>query len=149
MVTKKPKGLGRGLEALLGPKVDDVAIAAANAQQGEPSTLPLAQLVPGMYQPRTRMDEGALQELANSCKAPSSMRVRGWYMPGTSCANGNVLGSPCCALAAAIATSSTLGPSSASSPRPNPLGFLVTIFFFSRCFLLLHFSCCLLCAYKV
>ena len=48
MVTKKPKGLGRGLEALLGPKVDDIAIAAANAQLGEPSTLPLAQLVPGM-----------------------------------------------------------------------------------------------------
>ena len=41
MVTKKPKGLGRGLEALLGPKVDDIAIAAANAQLGEPSTLPL------------------------------------------------------------------------------------------------------------
>jgi len=74
MVTKKPKGLGRGLEALLGPKVDDVAIAAANAQQGEPSTLPLAQLVPGMYQPRTRMDEGALQELAESIKVQGIMQ---------------------------------------------------------------------------
>lgn len=74
MVTKKPKGLGRGLEALLGPKVDDVAIAAANAQQGEPSTLPLVQLVPGKYQPRTRMDEGALQELAESIKAQGIMQ---------------------------------------------------------------------------
>ena len=74
MVTKKPKGLGRGLEALLGPKVDDVAIAAANVQQGEPSTLPLAQLVPGMYQPRTRMDEGALQELAESIKVQGIMQ---------------------------------------------------------------------------
>jgi ParB family chromosome partitioning protein len=74
MVTKKPKGLGRGLEALLGPKVDDAAVAAANAQQGEPSTLPLADLVPGMYQPRTRMDEGALYELAESIKAQGIMQ---------------------------------------------------------------------------
>jgi len=74
MVTKKPKGLGRGLEALLGPKVDDTAVAAANAKQGEPSTLPLDQLVPGMYQPRTRMDEGALYELAESIKAQGIMQ---------------------------------------------------------------------------
>ena len=74
MVTKKPKGLGRGLEALLGPKVDDAAVAAANAKQGEPSTLPLDQLVPGMYQPRTRMDEGALYELAESIKVQGIMQ---------------------------------------------------------------------------
>ena len=74
MVTKKPKGLGRGLEALLGPKVDDAAMAAANKQQGEPSTLPLDQMVPGMYQPRTRMDEGALYELAESIKAQGIMQ---------------------------------------------------------------------------
>ena len=74
MVTKKPKGLGRGLEALLGPKVDDAAVAAANKQQGEPSTLPLDQMVPGMYQPRTRMDEGSLYELAESIKAQGIMQ---------------------------------------------------------------------------
>ena len=74
MVTKKPKGLGRGLEALLGPKVDDAAVAAANKKQGEPNTLPLDQLVPGMYQPRTRMDEGALYELAESIKAQGIMQ---------------------------------------------------------------------------
>ncbi len=74
MVTKKPKGLGRGLEALLGPRVDDAAVAAANAKQGEPNTLPLDQLVPGMYQPRTRMDEGALYELAESIKAQGIMQ---------------------------------------------------------------------------
>lgn len=74
MVTKKPKGLGRGLEALLGPKVDDAAVAAANAKQGEPNTLPLDQLVPGMYQPRTRMDESALYELAESIKAQGIMQ---------------------------------------------------------------------------
>jgi ParB family chromosome partitioning protein len=74
MVTKKPKGLGRGLEALLGPKVDDAAVAAANKKQGEPNTLPLTELVPGMYQPRTRMDEGALYELAESIKAQGIMQ---------------------------------------------------------------------------
>jgi ParB family transcriptional regulator, chromosome partitioning protein len=74
MVTKKPKGLGRGLEALLGPKVDDAAVAAANKQQGEPNTLALDQLVTGMYQPRTRMDEGALYELAESIKVQGIMQ---------------------------------------------------------------------------
>ncbi len=73
MVTKKPKGLGRGLEALLGPKVDDAAPAAA-AVEGAPSNLTLDQLVPGQYQPRTRMDEGALYELAESIKAQGVMQ---------------------------------------------------------------------------
>ena len=68
MVTKKPKGLGLGLEALLGPKVSD-APAAAPPGDGSPSTLKLSQLQPGKYQPRTRMDEGALYELAESIKS--------------------------------------------------------------------------------
>ena len=59
MVTKKPKGLGLGLEALLGPKVADAAAADAS----RPSTLRLDQLQAGKYQPRTRMDEGSLFEL--------------------------------------------------------------------------------------
>lgn len=71
MVTKKPKGLGLGLEALLGPKVDDAAKAAP---QGAPSTLKIAQLQPGKYQPRTRMDEGALYELAESIKSQGVMQ---------------------------------------------------------------------------
>ncbi|WP_367066964.1 ParB/RepB/Spo0J family partition protein [Oryzisolibacter sp. LB2S] len=74
MVTKKPKGLGRGLEALLGPKVEDRVEQAAAAAQGLPSTLALEQLVPGVYQPRTRMDEGALYELAESIKAQGVMQ---------------------------------------------------------------------------
>ena len=73
MVTKKPKGLGRGLEALLGPKVEDKPTAEA-APAGAPSTLPLDQLVPGQYQPRTRMDEGALYELAESIKVQGVMQ---------------------------------------------------------------------------
>ena len=75
MVTKKPKGLGRGLEALLGPTVDETSNANAHAaaQQaastGLPTSLLLEELIPGIYQPRTRMDEGALYELAESIKA--------------------------------------------------------------------------------
>jgi ParB family transcriptional regulator, chromosome partitioning protein len=76
MVTKKPKGLGRGLEALLGPKVAEAS--SPEAQETErnqtPSNLPLSALVPGVYQPRTRMDEGALYELAESIKAQGIMQ---------------------------------------------------------------------------
>jgi ParB family chromosome partitioning protein len=72
MVTKKPKGLGRGLEALLGPNVSDRAAFDASAgnpvSPGQPASLLLADMLPGAYQPRTRMDEGALYELAESIK---------------------------------------------------------------------------------
>jgi ParB family transcriptional regulator, chromosome partitioning protein len=72
MVTKKPKGLGLGLEALLGPKVSDTPTPAA--AEGAPSTLKLAQMQAGKYQPRTRMDEGSLYELAESIKAQGIMQ---------------------------------------------------------------------------
>ncbi|PUE12576.1 ParB/RepB/Spo0J family partition protein [Limnohabitans sp. T6-20] len=74
MVTKKPKGLGRGLEALLGPKVQDAPAADMTAETGVPTQLKLDQMVAGMYQPRTRMDEGALYELAESIKAQGIMQ---------------------------------------------------------------------------
>jgi ParB family transcriptional regulator, chromosome partitioning protein len=75
MVTKKPKGLGMGLEALLGPKVKDISAAdAASANPGLPTTLLLADMVAGVYQPRTHMDEGALYELAESIKAQGIMQ---------------------------------------------------------------------------
>jgi ParB family transcriptional regulator, chromosome partitioning protein len=76
MVTKKPKGLGRGLEALLGPKVAEAASpdAQENERNATPSVLPLTELVAGVYQPRTRMDEGALYELAESIKAQGIMQ---------------------------------------------------------------------------
>ena len=73
MVTKKPKGLGRGLEALLGPKAS-APEAPTSSATGQPTTLALDDLVPGMYQPRTRMDEGALYELAESIKAQGIMQ---------------------------------------------------------------------------
>jgi ParB family chromosome partitioning protein len=74
MVTKKPKGLGRGLEALLGPKVAEGPAEGAPANPGLPASLLLADMVPGQYQPRTRMDEGALYELAESIKAQGIMQ---------------------------------------------------------------------------
>jgi ParB family transcriptional regulator, chromosome partitioning protein len=70
MVTKKPKGLGMGLEALLGPKVSEAAAVADSL----PTTLKLQQLRAGKYQPRTRMDEGSLYELAESIKNQGVMQ---------------------------------------------------------------------------
>jgi ParB family chromosome partitioning protein len=75
MATKKPKGLGMGLEALLGPKVLERSEQEAQANSaGQPNTLLLTDMVPGVYQPRTRMDEGALYELAESIKAQGIMQ---------------------------------------------------------------------------
>jgi ParB family transcriptional regulator, chromosome partitioning protein len=74
MVTKKPKGLGRGLEALLGPTAAATPADAGGTNAGQPASLLLADMVPGMYQPRTRMDEGALYELAESIKAQGIMQ---------------------------------------------------------------------------
>jgi len=74
MVTKKPKGLGRGLEALLGPAATEPATDAGSPSPGQPASLRLADMVPGMYQPRTRMDEGALYELAESIKSQGIMQ---------------------------------------------------------------------------
>lgn len=74
MATKKPKGLGRGLEALLGPTVHESATEGTPEHPGTPASLLLADMVPGKYQPRTRMDEGALYELAESIKAQGIMQ---------------------------------------------------------------------------
>jgi ParB family chromosome partitioning protein len=73
MVTKKPKGLGRGLSALLGPAVSESADPAGGTSAGQPASLRLEDMVPGQYQPRTHMDEGALYELAESIKAQGIM----------------------------------------------------------------------------
>lgn len=58
----RQKGLGRGLDALLGggPKA---------RSEGELSQLPVRSLRPGKYQPRTRMDQASLAELADSIRA--------------------------------------------------------------------------------
>jgi ParB family chromosome partitioning protein len=74
MVTKKPKGLGRGLEALLGPTAAEGPADTSGVSPGLPASLLLSDMVPGTYQPRTRMDEGALYELAESIKAQGIMQ---------------------------------------------------------------------------
>jgi ParB family chromosome partitioning protein len=62
----KLKGLGRGLDALLGE---------GDTVDGERLlTLPVESLVPGKYQPRTRMDGEALAELAESIKSQGLMQ---------------------------------------------------------------------------
>jgi ParB family transcriptional regulator, chromosome partitioning protein len=72
MVTTKPKrGLGLGLEALLGPKVNDVSVSV---DDGVIRSIKLSQLDSGAYQPRTRMDEGSLYELAESIKTQGIMQ---------------------------------------------------------------------------
>src|ERR1700739_1986944 len=63
-MTRKPKGLGRGLDALLG----DSGVAL-QTPAGAPQTLAIEQLRPGRYQPRTRMDPQSLNELADSIRA--------------------------------------------------------------------------------
>ena len=72
---KKPKGLGRGLEALLGPTaVDAFDHPGDSGTPPNPTVLRLDQMVAGAYQPRTRMDEGALYELAESIKVQGIMQ---------------------------------------------------------------------------
>lgn len=73
MATAKKRGLGRGLDALLGPKgaMSPVSVAAvAEPQPGEVlRKLPIDALQPGKYQPRRDMDEAKLAELADSIRA--------------------------------------------------------------------------------
>ncbi len=58
----KKRGLGRGLDALLG----DVSVAAKSANTVTQQTLPIELLQRGKYQPRKDMNPEKLQELANS-----------------------------------------------------------------------------------
>ncbi|MEM9170124.1 MAG: ParB/RepB/Spo0J family partition protein [Pseudomonadota bacterium] len=68
---KKEKGLGRGLDALLGdvPVEQPVAPEPAASAGGPKSTLPVAFLKPNPEQPRRAFNDDALQELADSVKA--------------------------------------------------------------------------------
>jgi ParB/RepB/Spo0J family partition protein len=87
MVAKK-RGLGRGLDALLGGSARTAATAeetfesteapgtTESAEPGQPPStagelreLPVDLLQPGKYQPRTDMHQESLQDLANSIKA--------------------------------------------------------------------------------
>jgi ParB family transcriptional regulator, chromosome partitioning protein len=72
----KNKGLGRGLDALLGGNKAPPPVAAAPIlEAGERLlTVKLAQLQPGKYQPRTQMDQASLAELAESIKEHGIMQ---------------------------------------------------------------------------
>lgn len=66
----KKRGLGRGLDALLGTmNTSGAAVAPEQDAADALRELPLAQLSPGAYQPRRHFDEAALAELAESIKA--------------------------------------------------------------------------------
>jgi ParB family chromosome partitioning protein len=60
------KGLGRGLDALLPAPSAETA--------GALQTLPLERMQPGKYQPRTQMDDAALEELAASIREHGVMQ---------------------------------------------------------------------------
>lgn len=62
----KKRGLGRGLDALLGDSFEPDAESAAAA--GELRQLPLGDLHSGRYQPRVEMDDEALESLAQSIR---------------------------------------------------------------------------------
>jgi ParB family chromosome partitioning protein len=64
----RPKGLGRGLDALLVSSDDD------EGQRESLQMLPVDRLRPGKYQPRTRMDAASLAELALSIKEQGVMQ---------------------------------------------------------------------------
>jgi ParB family chromosome partitioning protein len=71
------KRLGRGLEALLGPVSREQAEASGTLRE-----LPMASVQPNPFQPRTRMDEGPMDELVASMQAsgmlqPVVVRPRG------------------------------------------------------------------------
>ena len=58
----------------MGPVVKDSQHLPKDEMSSAPSVLKLSEMVAGMYQPRTRMDEGALYELAESIKAQGIMQ---------------------------------------------------------------------------
>jgi ParB family transcriptional regulator, chromosome partitioning protein len=64
-MNNRRKGLGRGLEALLG---------GDEASHDSLTSLPVGRIRPGRYQPRTRMDQEALAELAASIKSQGLMQ---------------------------------------------------------------------------
>ncbi|MBR7059075.1 MAG: ParB/RepB/Spo0J family partition protein [Neisseriaceae bacterium] len=61
-MTKKIKGLGKGLDSLLSSGIDNIG------NGDRLSVLPIDKIEPGRYQPRSQMDDDSLQELADSIK---------------------------------------------------------------------------------
>jgi ParB family chromosome partitioning protein len=74
-VTKKlPKGLGKGLDNLLGDDINVLMELQNQAQTASVNVLSVDLLQPGKYQPRVHMDETALMELSESIKEQGLMQ---------------------------------------------------------------------------
>jgi ParB family transcriptional regulator, chromosome partitioning protein len=64
--TDRPRGLGRGLSALIGDEA--AAVKGEPAQKKDARTLPVAFLKPGKYQPRESFESEPLENLAASIR---------------------------------------------------------------------------------
>ena len=62
----KRKGLGRGLDSLLGEETRQAILEPKPAQGDTLMKLDVKKMQPGRYQPRTHMDDSALKELSAS-----------------------------------------------------------------------------------
>ncbi|WP_205746412.1 ParB/RepB/Spo0J family partition protein [Dyella amyloliquefaciens] len=82
MSAAKKRGLGRGLDVLLGGN-DEPGKPSVLEQEGELRTLPIQQIQPGKYQPRRHWNDEALDELA------ASIRAQGLIQPVVVRAIGN------------------------------------------------------------
>src|ERR1700743_1583899 len=71
MINDKRKALGRGLDSLLPsrPAVTPIAVPAVAQSTGSPQEVPIENIDANPYQTRRRINEQALQELADSIKA--------------------------------------------------------------------------------
>jgi len=76
MVTKakRPKGLGRGLDALLGADTNALDNLGQDTAETTPTTLPTSALKAGKYQPRTLMDDESIKALALSIEQQGLMQ---------------------------------------------------------------------------
>ena len=68
MAKKTPKGLGRGLESILGGSILDTTEEPKATVTTAIGTIPLNKIVANPYQPRKEFDEEALEELAQSIR---------------------------------------------------------------------------------
>jgi ParB family chromosome partitioning protein len=82
MSAAKKRGLGRGLDVLLGA-TEEPGKPSVLEQEGELRTLPIQQIQPGKYQPRRHWNDEALDELA------ASIRAQGLIQPVVVRAIGN------------------------------------------------------------
>lgn len=80
MTPAKKRGLGRGLDALLGSanpeptRVDEDSSSVIHSHEGELKKIPVELLRPGKYQPRRDMHPEALEELAASIRQQGIMQ---------------------------------------------------------------------------